>query len=175
MTMQELFNNVESAISQYEQAISQEEMIYQGISDAQSEMSYYSSVASSAEDASQQKAALQQMKSAALRLQQYQNQLQQVQNAKDQALRYLQATRAELVNVINSIENKLPKIDQSISTFQQMAGLSFGGSSASNQLGQLQAKRAEYQQYLNDAYSLTDRIDSALNGSGSQPRKVLRR
>lgn len=28
---------------------------------------------------------------------------------------------------------------------------------------------------LNDAYSLTERIDSVLNGSGSQPRKVLRR
>lgn len=174
MTMETLFNNVENAISQYEQACQQEEALYEMMQDAEYEMNRYSSQASSSEEAADQKAALEQMKDAALRYQQYQNQLQQVQNAKNQALRYLEATRSELNNVIKSIEEKLPKFDQSISTFEQMASNPFG-SSAASQLPQLRARRAEYQQNLNDAYTLVDRIDSVLNGEGDSPQKVLRR
>ena len=114
------------------------------------------------------------MKAAALRYQQCQSQLGQVQAAKAQALSYLQSTRSELVNVVKSIEEKLPKLDQSISTFEQMASNPFG-SSAAAQLPQLRARRAEYKQNLDDAYTLIDRIDSALNGSGYAPQKVLRR
>lgn len=174
MTMEALFNNVENAIAQYEQACEQEETLYDMMRDAENDMNRYSSQASSSEDASDQRAALEQMRAAALRYQQCQNQLQQVQAAKSQALRYLQATRSELTNVITSIEDKLPKMDQSISTFEQMAANPFG-SSAAAQLPQLRARRAEYQQYLNDAYTLVDRIDSALNGGGNSPQKVLRR
>ena len=169
MTMEALFNNVENAIAQYEQACEQEETLYDMMRDAENDMNRYSSQASSSEDASDQRAALEQMRAAALRYQQCQNQLQQVQAAKSQALRYLQAT-----NVITSIEDKLPKMDQSISTFEQMAANPFG-SSAAAQLPQLRARRAEYQQNLNDAYTLVDRIDSALNGGGNSPQKVLRR
>ena len=177
MTMEALFNNVENAIAQYEQACEQEETLYDMMRDAENDMNRYSSQASSSEDASDQRAALEQMRAAALRYQQCQkcqNQLQQVQAAKSQALRYLQATRSELTNVITSIEDKLPKMDQSISTFEQMAANPFG-SSAAAQLPQLRARRAEYQQNLNDAYTLVDRIDSALNGGGNSPQKVLRR
>lgn len=174
MTMEALFSNVENAISQYEQACQQEERLYDMMRDAENDMNRYNSQASSSEEASDQKAALEQMRAAALRYQQCQNQLQQVQNAKQQALRYLQATRSELTNVIKSIKEKLPKFDQSISTFEQMASNPFG-SSASAQLPQLRAKRAEYQQNLNDAYTLVDRIDSVLNGNGNAPQKVLRR
>lgn len=174
MTMEALFNNVENAISQYEQACEREEALYEMMRDAENDMNRYSSQASSSEDASDQRAALEQMRAAALRYQQCQNQLQQVQAAKSQALRYLQATRSELTNVITSIEDKLPKMDQSISTFEQMAANPFG-SSAAAQLPQLRARRAEYQQNLNDAYTLVDRIDSALNGGGNSPQKVLRR
>lgn len=174
MTMESLFNNVENAISQYEQACQQEESLYDMMRDAENDMNRYSSQASSSEEASEQRAALEQMKAAALRYQQCQNQLQQVQTAKNQAQRYLQATRSELTNVISSIEEKLPKFDQSISTFEQMASNPFG-SSAASQLPQLRAKRAEYQQNLNDAYTLVDRIDSAIDDGGSSPRKVLRR
>ena len=159
MTMDALFNNVENAISQYEQACEQEEMLYDMMRDAENDMNRYSAQASSSEDASEQ---------------QCQNQLQQVQNAKAQALRYLQATRSELNNVVKAIEEKLPKFDQSISTFEQMASNPFG-SSAAAKLPQLRATRAEYQQNLNDAYTLIDRIDSVLNGSGNAPQKVLRR
>ena len=174
MTMEALFSNVENAISQYEQACDQEETLYDLIRDAESDMNRYSAQASSAEEPSDQRAALEQMREAALRIQDYQNKLQQVQNAKAQAARYLQATRSELQNVISTIEAKLPKFDQSISTFQQMAANPFGGS-ASAQIPQLQAKRDEYQRNLNDAYTLVERIDSALNGGGSQPQKILRR
>lgn len=174
MTMEALFNNVENAISQYEQACEREEALYEMMRDAENDMNRYSSQASSSEEASDQRAALEQMKAAALRYQQYQNQLQQVQAAKAQALRYLQVTRSELTNVIKSIEEKLPKFDQSISTFEQMASNPFGAS-ASTQLPQLRARRAEYQQNLNDAYTLVDRIDSALNGGGNSPQRVLRR
>ncbi len=174
MTMEALFNNVENAISQYEQACQQEEALYDMMRDAENDMNRYSSQASSSEDTSEQREALEQTKAAALRYQQCQNQLQQVQAAKAQALRYLQATRAELTNVITSIEEKLPKFDQSISTFEQMASNPFG-SSAASQLPQLRARRAEYQQNLNDAYTLVDRIDSVLNGSGDSPQLVLRR
>lgn len=174
MTMEALFNNVENAISQYEQACEQEETLIEMMQDAESEMNRCSSQASSSEDPSEQRAALEQMRAAAQRYQQCQNQLQQVQNAKSQALRYLQATRAELTNVIKMIEEKLPKFDQSISTFEQMASNPFGASAAS-QLPQLRSRRAEYQQNLNDAYSLVDRIDSVLNGGGNSPRLVLRR
>ena len=164
MTMEALFNNVENAIAQYEQACEQEETLYDMMRDAENDMNRYSSQASSSEDASDQRAALEQC----------QNQLQQVQAAKSQALRYLQATRSELTNVITSIEDKLPKMDQGISTFEQMAANPFG-SSAAAQFPQLRARRAEYQQNLNDAYTLVDRIDSALNGGGNSPQKVLRR
>lgn len=174
MTMEALFNNVENAISQYEHACEREETLYDMVRDAENDMNRYSSQASSSEGASDQRAALEQMRAAALRYQQYQNQLQQVQAAKAQALRYLQATRSELANVIKSIEEKLPKFDQSISTFEQMASNPFG-SSASAQLPQLRARRAEYQQNLNDTYTLVDRIDSALNGGGNSPQRVLRR
>ncbi len=174
MTMDALFNNVENAISQYEQACEQEEMLYDMMRDAENDMNRYSAQASSSEDASEQRAALEQTKAAALRYQQCQNQMQQVQNAKAQALRYLQATRSELNNVVKAIEEKLPKFDQSISTFEQMASNPFG-SSAAAKLPQLRATRAEYQQNLNDAYTLIDRIDSVLNGSGNAPQKVLRR
>lgn len=174
MTMEALFNNVENAISQYEQACEREEALYEMMRDAENDMNRYSSQASSSKEASDQRAALEQMKAAALRYQQYQNQLQQVQAAKAQALRYLQATRSELTNVIKSIEEKLQKFDQSISTFEQMASNPFGAS-ASTQLPQLRARRAEYQQNLNDAYTLVDRIDSALNGGGNSPQRVLRR
>ena len=155
MTMEALFNNVENAIAQYEQACEQEETLYDMMRDAENDMNRYSSQASSSEDASDQRAALEQMRAAALRYQQCQNQLQQVRAAKSQALRYLQATRSELTNVITSIEDKLPKMDQSISTFEQMAANPFG-SSAAAQLPQLRARRAEYQQNLNDAYTLVD-------------------
>lgn len=174
MTMEALFNNVENAISQYEQASEQEETLYDMMRDAENDMNRYSSQASSSEEASDQRAALEQMRAAALRYQQYQNQLQQVQAAKAQAQRYLQATRSELTNVIKSIEEKLPKFDQSISTFEQMASNPFG-SSAASQLPQLRARRAEYQQNLNDAYTLVDRISTALNGGGNSPQLVLRR
>lgn len=174
MTMEALFNNVENAISQYEQACEQEETLYEMMQDAESDMNRYSAQASSSEEASEQRAALEQVRAAALRYKQCQNQLQQVQNVKTQALRYLQATRSELTNVIKSIEEKLPKFDQSISTFEQMTSNPFG-SSAASQLPQLRARRAEYQQNLNDAYTLVDRIDSALNGGGNSPQKVLRR
>ena len=130
MTMEALFNNVESAISQYEQACQQEEMLYEMMSNAENEMSRFSAQASSSEDASDQRAALEQMKAAALRYQQCQSQLGQVQAAKAQALSYLQSTRSELVNVVKSIEEKLPKLDQSISTFEQMASNPFGSSAA---------------------------------------------
>ncbi|MCM1104453.1 MAG: hypothetical protein NC409_10150 [Clostridium sp.] len=174
MTMEVLFNKVESAASQYEQACQQEEVLYDMIGDAENDINRYSSQASSSEDASEQRAALEQMNAAALRLQQYQNQLQQVQSAKAHALRYLQTARSELANVIKSIEDALTKIDGSISVFEQMASNPFGASAAS-QLPQLRARRAEYQQNLNDAYTLTDRIDSVLNGSGNSPQLVLRR
>lgn len=158
MTMEALFNNVENAIAQYEQACEQEETLYDMMRDAENDMNRYSSQASSSEDASDQRAALEQMRAAALRYQQCQNQLQQVQAAKSQALRYLQATRSELTNVITSIEDKLPKMDQSISTFEQMAANPFG-SSAAAQLPQLRARRAEYQQNLNDAYTFVSSGD----------------
>lgn len=174
MTMDALFSNVENAANQYEQACQQEETLYDMIRDAENDISRYSSQASSSEDASEQRAALEQMKTSTLRLQQYQNQLQQVQNAKAQALRYLHATRSELTNVIKSIEGKLPKLDESISAFEQMASNPFG-SSAASQIPQLRTRRAEYQQNLNDAYTLVDRIDSVLNGDGSSPQLVLRR
>lgn len=174
MTMEALFNNVENAISQYEQACQQEEALYDMMRDAENGMNRYSSQASSSEEASDQRAALEQMRAAALRYQQCQNQLQQVQATKAQAQRYLQATRSELTNVIKSIEEKLPKFDQSISTFEQMASNPFGTSAAS-QLPQLRVTRAEYQKNLNDAYTLVDRIDSALNGGGNSPQLVLRR
>lgn len=174
MTMQALFNNVENAISQYEQACEQEEALYEMMRDAENDMNRYSSQASSSEEASDQRAALEQMRAAALRYQQCQNQLQQAQAAKTQAQKYLQATRSELTSVIKSIEEKLPKFDHSISTFEQMASNPFG-SSAASQLPQLRARRVEYQQNLNDAYTLVDRIDSALNDGGNSPQKVLRR
>lgn len=174
MTMEALFNNVENAISQYEQACQQEEALYDMMRDAENDMNRYSSQASSSEEAPDQRAALEQMRAAALRYQQCQNQLQQVQTAKAQAQRYLQATRSQLTNVITSIEEKLPKFDQSISTFEQMASNPFG-SSAASQLPQLCARRAEYKQNLNDAYTLVDRIDSVMNGVGTSPQKVLRR
>ena len=177
MTMEALFNNVENAISQYEQACAQEETLYDLMRDAERDLNYYSSQASSAsddEDNSAQRAALEQMREAALRLKQYQNQLQQVQAAKAQAQNYLISTRSELTNVVRTIEEKLPKFDQSISTFEQMASNPFGAS-ATAQLPKLRATREEYQRNLNDAYSLIERIDSALNGSGTSPRRVLRR
>ena len=76
MTMEALFNNVENAISQYEQACEQEETLYDMMRDAENDMNRYSSQASSSEEASDQRAALEQMRAAALRYQQYQNQLQ---------------------------------------------------------------------------------------------------
>lgn len=173
MTMEALFNNVENAISQYEQACQQEEALYDMMRDAENDMNRYSSQASS-EEASDQRAALEQMRAAALRYQQCQNQLQQVQAAKAQAQRYMLATRSELTNVIKSIEEKLPTFDQSISIFEQMQSNPFG-SSAASQLPQLRARRTEYQQNLNDAYTLVDRIDSTLNGGGGSPQLVLRR
>ena len=174
MTMETLFNNVENAISQYKQACQQEYMLYDMMRDAESEMNRYSSQAASAEEASDQRFALEQMKAAAQRYQQYQNQLQQVQVAKNQAINYLQSTRLELTNVIKSIEEKLPKFDQSIRTFEQMASNPFGAS-ASARLPQLRATREEYQKNLNDAYILVDKIDAALNGSGDSPQIVLKR
>lgn len=173
MTMEMLFNSVQNAISQYERACQQEGMLYEGMRDAEDDMNRYSAQASSAEEPSDQREALERMREAALRYQQYQNQLRQVQAAKQQALAYLQATRAELTNVIVSLEEKLPRLDQSISTFEQMASNPFG-SSARAQVPQLRARRAEYQQNLNDAYSLVERIDSVVNGSGDAPALVLR-
>lgn len=174
MTMEVLFNNVENAISQYEQACEQEEKLYDMMRDAENDMNRYNSQASSSEDASEQRSALEQMRAATLRYQQCQDKLQQVQAIKAQALRYLQATRLELNNVIKSIEEKLPKFDQSLSTFEQMASNPFGSSATAN-LPQLRARRAEYQQNLNDAYTLIDRIDSVLNGGGNSPQRILRR
>ena len=176
MTMEELSQNIEYAISQYEQAKEQEESLYEMMQDAERDMSRYSAQASASsdDDPSSQRYALEQMRAAAIRYQQCQNQLQQVQNAKAKALQYLQSTRSELVNVITSIEEKLPKFDQSISTFAQMANNPFGAS-AGAQLPQLRAKREEYQRNLDYAYSLLDRIDSALNDGGDTKRLVLRR
>lgn len=174
MTMETLFNNVENAIFQYEHACQQEEQLYSLMSDAENDIDRYSSQASSSEEISDQRAALEQMKSAALRYQQYQNKLQQVQEAKSQALRYLQVTRSELINVIKSIEEKLPKFDQSIRTFEQMASNPFGTSAAA-QLPQLRARRDEYQHNLNNAYTLVEKIDSALSGESNAPQKILRR
>ena len=162
MTMEALFNNVENAISQYEQTCQQEEALYDMMSDAKTDMNRYSAQASSCEEASDQRAALEQMRAAELRYQQCQNQLQQVQAAKAQALRYLQATRSELTNVIRSIEEKLPKFDQSINTFEQMSATAFG-QSAAQQLPRLKASRESYQKNLNDARILVNRIDSVFN------------
>ena len=64
MTMDALFNNVENAISQYEQACEQEEMLYDMMREAENDMNRYSAQASSSEDASEQRAALEQTKAA---------------------------------------------------------------------------------------------------------------
>ena len=164
MTMDQLFANVDNAIEQYQQMCEQERTLYEMMQDAESEMNQYSSKASSSENASDQIAAQEHANDAAQRYHQYQKQLQQVQNSKAQALGYLQATRAELENVIKTIQSKLPKIDQSISTFEQMASNPFG-SSASTQLPKIRAIRDNYQKNLDDAYSLANRIDSVLNSA----------
>ena len=141
---------------------SDQQECYDMMSDAKTDMNRYSAQASSCEEASDQRAALEQMRAAELRYQQCQNQLQQVQAAKAQALRYLQATRSELTNVIRSIEEKLPKFDQSINTFEQMSATAFG-QSAAQQLPRLKASRESYQKNLNDARILVNRIDSVFN------------
>ena len=43
MTMEALFNNVENAIAQYEQACEQEETLYDMMRDAENDMNRYSS------------------------------------------------------------------------------------------------------------------------------------
>ena len=65
MTMDQLFNNVENAIAQYEQACQEEMTLYEMMQDAEREMNAYSAQASSSEDSSDQIAALQQVKAAA--------------------------------------------------------------------------------------------------------------
>lgn len=45
MTMEALFNNVENAIAQYEQACEQEETLYDMMRDAENDMNRYSSQA----------------------------------------------------------------------------------------------------------------------------------
>lgn len=166
MTMEALSQNVENAIAQYERACEQEEELREKIETLRD-----SSQASFSEEYPNQREDLEEMRETAL---QYQYQLQRVQAAKAQALEYLQSTRSELANVIKSLQEKLPKFDQSISAFEQMASNPFG-SSAAAKLPQLRASRAEYQRNLNDAYTLVERIDSILNGGGNSPQRVLRK
>lgn len=175
MTMEDLFNRVEMTASRYEQACQREEALYDMIRDAENNINRYGSQASLSEDTYEQKAALERMKAAALSLQEHNNQLQQVQSEKAHALRELEATRAGVTDAINSLEEKIPRIEQSISSFEQMASLPFGGAVAMEKLSQQRARRAEYQQNLNHLYTLADRIDSVLNGGGSSPQLVLRR
>lgn len=175
MTMEDLFNRVERAASQYEQACQQEETLYDMMQDAERDYSRYSSQASAAEDETAQNSAYVHIQEAQQRYQQCQAKLQQVQNEKAQALRELQATRSGVTDAINSLEENIPKIDQSISTFEQMASLPFGGAGATEKLPQLRARRAEYQKNLNDLYTLADRIDSVLDGGGNSPTLVLRK
>lgn len=175
MTMDDLYNRVENAIAKYEQACQQEETLYDMMEDAERDYSRYSSQMSSAEDSNAQSSAAQQMAAAQQRYVQCQNQLQQVQSIKAQALRELQATRSGIADAMQSLTQKLQQISQSIGTFEQMASLPFGGAAASEKLSFLQGRRQEYQQNLNDLGALADRIDSALNGGGNSPQKVLRR
>lgn len=174
MTIEELVNNVESAISQYEQARDEEEILIQMVQDCERKMYSLSSQASSADELSDQKYALEQMKATVQQLQNCQIRLQQMQNQKAQAQRYLTVTRAELLNVIRTIEEKLPKLDQSIGIFEK-ASLNMFGSNASSQLPGLRAVRDGHQQNLGIAYNLVERIDTILNGSGTPLQKVLRR
>lgn len=174
MSMNALYSNVDKAIAEYEQAQQQKDALYGLISDAENEMSRYNARALAAKDPAEERVALERMREAAQRYQRYQEQLRQAEVAEEHAKRYLQATRSELDNVIRVIEDKLPKFDQSISAFEQIAANPFGGSAAS-QLPSLRATRDDYQQNLNDAYTLAERIDAALNGGGAAPQKVLRR
>jgi DNA mismatch repair ATPase MutS len=167
--MDELVNYVEKAISQYEQACNTEESLLQMIQDCDREISRLSSQASSSEEPSDQRQALEQMKAVAQQMQDYQRQLQQAQNQKTQSQRYLTVTRLELLNVIQTIEEKLPQIEQSIGIFEQASSNTFGVN-ASAQLPKLREMREEHQQNLNAAYNLVERIDAMLNGGGTSPK-----
>lgn len=175
MTMEELFNNVENAIHQYEQACQQEETLYSMMEDAERDYSHYSSQMSAAEDPNERNAAARQMAAAQQRYTQCQSQLQQVKINIDQTKRILQATKSGTADAMQNLTQKLMEISQSIGTFEQMASLPFGGAAAAEKLSFLQSRSQEYQQNLNDLGALADRIDSALNGSGTSPQRVLRR
>lgn len=175
MTMEDLCNRVDNAIAKYEQACQQEEDLYDMMSAAERDYSRYSSQMSSAEDPNAQSYAAQQMAAAQQQYVQYQSQLQQVQSIKAQASRELQATRSGITDAMESLTQKLLQIRQSIGTFEQMASLPFGGATASEKLTFLRGRSQEYQQNLNELGALADKIDSALDGGGYSPQKVLRR
>lgn len=175
MTMDDLFKRVEDAIARYEQACQQEEMLYEMISDAERDYSRYSSQMASAEDPNAQSYAAQQVAAAQRQYAQCQSQLQQVQSMKAHALRELQAIRSGVTDAMESLTQKLVQIRQSIGTFEQMASLPFGGAAASEKLITLRERSQEYQRNLNDLGALADKIDSAVEGGGNSPQKVLRR
>ena len=175
MTMNELYNRVENAITQYEQACQQEETLYSMMEDAQRDYSRYSSQMSTAEDPNERNSAARQMAAAQQRYTQCQSQLQQVKGNIDQTKRILQATKSGTADAMQSLTQKIMEISQSKSAFEQMASLPFGGAEAAEKLSYLQSRSQEYQQNLNDLGALADRIDSALNGGGTTRQKVLKR
>lgn len=174
MTWNQLKTGIESAISQYEKALQDEETIYNLMREAENEMDRCKARLAYTNESSERSALIQQMQTLSVNYQQYQISLQQVLAAKAQAERYLQATRSELTKAIISIESTIAKIDQTISTYQTMASNPFGASAAA-QLPTVQARRNAYQNDLNEAYALATRIDAVLNGGGSNLHKVRHR
>lgn len=175
MSIGDLSYDVDYNISDYEEACKEEELLTELMNDALDDMRRYSSEASSSEDPDDKAYAAAKASEAEHQYHQCEVKLNQVKVKKDKALQYLHATQSVLNDEIKVIEEKLPKYDQSILTFELMGSSQFGGSSATSQLSNLQAKRDEYQENLDQAYSLLNRIDSAINGGGHSPqRKSLR-
>jgi len=173
--MDSLLSNVNNAINQYEQASSNVENYYSMATDAENEAYRYYQQAMSAEDPNERNNAMNRMNDAKARMLTYQRQYEQAQQVQEQARRYLEATRAELPNAINALEGKIANYEQSLSVFSQMSSMQFGGNAAAGQIATLQAKKQEHQNNLNMAYSMLERINAVLDGSGTQPYKVKTR
>lgn len=138
MTLEELDNNIESAISEYQSLLVEETIAFDRMRMA--------------------------MESEDMDARVYQYRIQAIREREAQVKSYLNSANSSLNNLTNDLERKETQLNASIPTFGEMAKTKFG-SSANEKVAELQSMLNECVGQRKYAYTLIDRIDSALNGS----------
>ena len=105
---------------------------------------------------------------------QAQSQYAQAEADLNNTRQYLEAFRTQMIQAADEAQTKVDGFNQSLQILSGASGNMFGGA-ATSQLGNLQASRNQYQEYLYFAQNIIEQIGSTIDDQGSARVLTLNR